>query len=243
MYSILKKIIRNIFPNTLFFKIEPSLRSFYSYFQKGKQHLCSICNFKMKKWVQLPNQDNLCPKCGSLSRDRRLYSILNQEYLLNQNKVLDFSPSRALFRKLKQKKQIDYTASDLSGDFIADKQFDITSINQVNNFYDLIICFHVLEHVIDDYKAMEELYRVLKINGTVLIQTPFKEGEIYEDNTITSARERLEHFGQEDHVRIYSIKGLQNRLEKTGFTVEIRTYSKEDYFGFSENETILLAKK
>jgi hypothetical protein len=76
------------------------------------------------------------------------------------------------------------------------------------------------------------------------IQTPFKGGEIYEDYTITDPNERLIHFGQEDHVRIYSVEGLKKRLTQTGFEVEIKQFNKEDSeFGLTKNEIIFILKK
>lgn len=90
---------------------------------------------------------------------------------------------------------------------------------------------------------MKELHRVLKPNGTAIIQTPFKEGDIYEDYNITSEAERLLHFGQEDHVRIYSIDGLKNRLENSGFTIAVKQFEKDTYLGFSDKEIILFATK
>ena len=126
---------------------------------------------------------------------------------------------------------------------MADVAYDITQIPEKENSFDLIICYHILEHVIEDVKAMKELHRVLKPNGTVLIQTPFKEGEIYEDYSITSEAERLLHFGQEDHVRIYSIDGLKKRLESVGFAVTVKQFEKDTYLGFSDKEIILFATK
>lgn len=90
---------------------------------------------------------------------------------------------------------------------------------------------------------MSELYRVLKKNGTVLIQTPFKEGEIYEDYSIVTEKERLKHFGQEDHVRIYSVEGLETRLKETGFNTEIRIFGEDVYLGLQKNETVIICKK
>lgn len=242
MYQSLKKIVHLIVPKKTLFRIEPSLRTVFAMLQTGKNHTCTICSFNAKKWTKISNNDNLCPNCGSLSRDRRLWKLLNEKYLQENKSVLDFSPSRSLFRKWKKIKTIDYTASDLSGDFIADVQFDITNISKPDESYDLIICYHILEHVVEDIKAMQELFRVLKPNGTIWIQTPFKEGEIYEDYTITSEAERLIHFGQEDHVRFYSVDGLKKRLESVGFTILVNEYEKDDYLGFS-NEIILLATK
>ncbi|KIX22919.1 methyltransferase [Flavobacterium sp. 316] len=243
MYSFLKRTVSIFITKKMLFKIEPFLRKCYTINKHGSKHECIICGFKSKEWVIIENKDCLCPNCGSLSRDRRLWNILSTKYLKNNLFVLDFSPSRSLYRNWKKQKNIHYTASDLSGNFIADATYNITNISKDNNSFDLIVCYHILEHIIDDEKAMTELYRVLKPNGTVLIQTPFKEGEIYEDYTRTTEAERLKHFGQEDHVRIYSINGLKERLQNTGFKIEILKLKGDKYFGFSDNEKILIAKK
>jgi ubiquinone/menaquinone biosynthesis C-methylase UbiE len=243
MYQSLKKIFHFVFHKKTLFRIEPFLRNCYAINKSGKNNKCTICDFEAKTWITISNSDNLCPKCGSLSRDRRLWKLISEKYLQENISILDFSPSRSLFRKWKKVKNVNYTASDLSGDFISDVTFDITNISQDDNTHDLIICYHILEHVIDDQKAMQELFRILKPNGTILIQTPFKEGKIYEDYTITSESERLLHFGQEDHVRVYSTHGLKKRLENAGFSVIIKQFDEEKYLGLTENEIILIANK
>ena len=95
-------------------------------------------------------------------------------------------------------------------------------------------------------KAISELYRVLNEKGTIYLQTPFKGGDIYEDYSITSPEKRKEHFAQDDHVRIYSVKGLKQRLEEVGFYVLVKDFipSNNDlYFGFKSSETILVLTK
>jgi ubiquinone/menaquinone biosynthesis C-methylase UbiE/predicted RNA-binding Zn-ribbon protein involved in translation (DUF1610 family) len=243
MYNSLKNTLIQIIPKKMLFRIEPILRKCFAISKKGNKYECMICKFKASDWVHLQNQDLLCPNCGSLARDRRLWHVLKQNYIKPNIKILDFSPSRSLFRKWKKVSNVKHIATDLSGNFMADVIYDITKIPEKDNHFDLIICYHILEHVIDDRKAMSELFRVLKPKGTIIIQTPFIEGEIYENYAITSESERLTHFGQEDHVRIYSAIGLQKRLEKAGFTVSIEKYEKNEYFGFSDNETLLLATK
>ncbi len=243
MYNLLKNSATRFIPKKLLFRIEPILRKCYAVTKQGSNHECVICDFKASDWVQLPNNDLLCPNCGSLARDRRLWQILKEQYIKSNIQVLDFSPSRPIYRNWKKEKNVNHIASDLSGDFMADVAYDITQIVEKENTFDLIICYHILEHVIDDVKAMSELYRVLKPNGTVLIQTPFKEGEIYEDYSITSEAERLLHFGQEDHVRVYSVEGLKTRLESVGFDVIVNRFERDTYLGFSANEIVILASK
>jgi SAM-dependent methyltransferase len=243
MYSSLKNTLTPFIPKKYLFRIETYLRKCYAKFKQGNNHKCLICNFKASDWVHLTNNDLLCPNCGSLSRDRRLWQILYNQFIKEDINILDFSPSRSLFRKWKNEKNVNYIASDLSGNFIADVAYDITQIPEQENQFDLIICYHILEHVIKDLKAMNELYRVLKSNGTVIIQTPYKEGKIYEDYSITTESDRLIHFGQEDHVRVYSVEGLKARLESVGFKVIVNRFEKEEYLGFSANEIVILASK
>lgn len=190
----------------------------------------------------MKNNDLLCPKCGSLARDRRLWNLIIKDFLKTNIKALDFSPSRCIARKMKQIQDIDYLSSDLSGNFIADYNFDITNIDLPTNTIDLVVCYHILEHIPNDITAMSELYRILKISGKAIIQTPFKNGDIYEDYTITNPKEREVHFGQDDHVRVYSVNGLTERLLRTGFSVDTRTFNEDVYHGLL-TETVLIVTK
>jgi SAM-dependent methyltransferase len=244
MYQTLKNIITKIIPKKIIFEKEETLRSIYSLYYTGQNYQCNICKKKLSKFILTSDSDSLCPNCGSLKRNRRLWSLLETEFLFPNAKVLDFSPSRCLYRKMKKLGTINYLSTDLSGDFIADHQFDITNLNIADNSIDLIICYHILEHIDDDIQAMKELYRVLKPEGKIIIQTPFKEGDTYENPKITKPEERVIHFGQEDHVRIYSVDGLKERLMNVGFHVKVCTYDKTNtYNDLIENETVLIATK
>lgn len=228
-------------PKKILFENEVFLRSVFSIHLRGKNHECKVCGKGVKRFIEIP-ADLLCPFCGSRSRTRRLYSFLNENKLIH-GKVLHFSPSRSVYRLLNKNQNITYFSTDFEDEFLADYRYDITKIPIENNFFNLIICYHILEHIEDDKKAMAELFRVLKPEGTCIIQTPFKAGDIYEDFSKTTEIERLEAFGQEDHVRIYSVEGLQKRLKESGFTtIEIETFPANERYGFME-ETILIAKK
>ena len=58
---------------------------------------------------------------------------------------------------------------------ICDVILDITDIKFKDNFFDVIICNHVLEHIIDDRKAMSELFRVLKPKGFAILEVPISK--------------------------------------------------------------------
>jgi len=243
MYVSAKKVLSRLISPKQLMKHEVFLRKAYALLYSGSSHQCTICTKKLSTFLQLPNNDLLCPQCGSLSRDRRLWTILNTGFLKDNVTVLDFSPSRSLARKMKKIRNINYMSTDLSGNFIADFQYNITSLDVASQSIDLVICYHVLEHITDDRKAMAELHRVLKPGGRAIIQTPFKDGGIYEDFTITAPSEREIHFGQDDHVRIYSVAGLKSRLEEAGFIADATTYPADSYHGLTANETVFTLTK
>ncbi|WP_053002557.1 class I SAM-dependent methyltransferase [Kordia jejudonensis] len=245
MYNTLKNFVKKLLPNRFIFNNEPFFRFFHGLFYIGNSHQCTVCQKKLRSFIKLERNDLLCPFCGSLARNRRLWKLLHSSYDLQGN-VLHFSPSRNIYRKLKKRADLSYITSDYEDEFIADFQFDITDIDQKDATFDRIICFHVLEHISEDIQAMQELYRVTKPNGIVFIQTPFKDGAIYENPAITSPEDRLTHFGQEDHVRVYSPEGLKDRLTSVGFTVKTLTFESVEhdvYYGYISPETILIATK
>ncbi len=243
LYSIFKKTITQIVGRSVLLRYEYLFRYIYYLRFIGNKYQCNICDKKLNSFISV-NNDRFCPRCGSLQRTRRLWNILETEFLNENYKILDFSPSRSIYRVLK-KGNYFYISSDLSGDFLSDVSYDITDIDSVDNNFDLIICYHVLEHIVDDIKAMNELRRVLKKGSYCIVQTPFIDGEIFENYSYATPAEREKYFGQSDHVRIYSIKGLKNRLENAGFQVEIRNFKEknENINGFSDKETVLICQK
>lgn len=243
MYLNLKNIAKRIIPKNTLRKNERFFRGIIALNYAGQNYQCNLCYYRLKDFVKQHQHDLLCPNCGSLSRTRRLYKTLLD--LPINGKVLHFSPPKSLASKLRALEDIDYYTSDFEGEFESEYQFDITSISQSDQIFDIIICYHILEHIEEDITAMQELYRVLKPNGKVLIQTPFKDGEIYEDKSIQSKAQRTIAFGQEDHVRIYSLEGLKKRLESVGFNVTIIECSEntQNHFNGFLPETFVVAEK
>ncbi len=135
---------------------------------------------------------------------------------------------------------LDYITTDLNSP-IADVQADICDLPFSNDEFDFIICNHVLEHIPDDKKAMQELYRILKTEGTAILQVPLKTDlkTTFEDDSITDPKERARIFGQYDHVRIYGMDYF-TKLKTTGFKVEAVDYTKT--FTQEEIETFRLPK-
>jgi ubiquinone/menaquinone biosynthesis C-methylase UbiE len=98
------------------------------------------------------------------------------------------------------------------------RKMDITDMDFPGESFDVIICYHVLEHIKDDLKAMSELSRVLKKSGYAILQVPVKEI----DETIEYSKpDPKESY----HVRMYG-RDYKDRLESAGFEVLVDDYLK-----------------
>ena len=237
------ELAKRVAPRTLLIRFESTLRRLLYLAYRGDAFECPVCGSHLSRFVTT-GKEKSCPRCGSIGRARRLFSISRK--LLNPGAtVLDFSPSRCLYRKFKADPSIRYLASDFAGEFNADTSYDLTNLPIPDGEFDAVLCFHVLEHITADRAAMSELYRVLRPGGVCVVQTPFKDGVTFEDPTITEPQDRLANFGQEDHVRIYSSGDLADRLRGVGFTVEVTEFHEEpdNRFGFAEHEVVLFASR
>ena len=169
----------------------------------------------------------LAPGTLSLERHRLFWLYLKNEttFFSAPLRVLHFAPEQAFVQKFKKQKNLTYTTTDLNSP-IADVKADICDLPFKDNSFDFIICNHVLEHIPDDTKAMQELYRVLAPSGTAIVQVPYdaKREITFEDNTITDQSERTRIFGQYDHLRVYGMDYFK-KLSSIGFNVNALDYS------------------
>jgi SAM-dependent methyltransferase len=169
----------------------------------------------------------LAPGTLSLERHRLFWLYLKNEttFFSAPLRVLHFAPEQAFVQKFKKQKNLTYTTTDLNSP-IADVKADICDLPFKDNSFDFIICNHVLEHIPDDIKAMQELYRVLAPSGTAIVQVPYdaKREITFEDNTITDQSERTRIFGQYDHLRVYGMDYFK-KLSSIGFNVNALDYT------------------
>jgi len=171
----------------------------------------------------------LSPGTLSLERHRLLWLYLKREttFMKDKKKVLHIAPEQSFYKRFKKIHFWNYTTLDLNSP-LADIKADITNLPFDNDFFDLIICNHVLEHIQDDIMAIKEIYRVLKKNGVAIMQIPIdlKRLKTFEDSEIKSNKKREELFGQYDHVRIYG-KDFFDRLRRVGFRTKKIDYTKD----------------
>jgi SAM-dependent methyltransferase len=140
-------------------------------------------------------------------------------------KVLHFAPEQEFYKRFKKQTNIEYTTTDLLSP-LADVKADICNLPFEDNAYDIIFCNHVLEHIPDDTKAMQELFRVLKPDGMGIFQIPqdLSRASTFTDDTIVDQKERAKIFGQYDHVRVYG-RDYFDKLRSIGFKVIEEDYT------------------
>ncbi|MCB0794660.1 MAG: methyltransferase domain-containing protein [Flavobacteriales bacterium] len=199
-------------------------------FLRGDLVQCPICGGRFLTFLPagvVPRANAICPGCGSMERTRAYWLYLNSIDRSGPQRIrlLHVAPEKALFHRFRNDARIDYVPVDKFEPGYTYPQgtrdMDITALDLPDDAFDRIICSHVLEHVLDDRKAMAELFRVLKPGGWGIIQVPLDLARqvTYEDPSIVDPREREAAFGQFDHVRIYG-RDYEERLKEAGFRVE-----------------------
>ena len=219
--------ILNLIPRKYLIRISIFLRPILKIYFKGSKYTDPIDNSKYRKFLPYGYGKNirknaLCPGTLSLERHRLLWLFLerNTTFFNDKLKVLHFAPEQPFYKKFKSIKNWNYITCDLNSP-LADIKADICNLPFKKFEFDLIICNHVLEHIDNDFKAMEEIYRVLKKNGIGILQVPIDESLsiTFEDKTIIDPKIKSELFGQYDHVRKYG-KDFYDRLKSVGFKVK-----------------------
>lgn len=249
------KYILNTVPRPILIKLSYWVRPLMALGLRGDRYTDPIDGKKFKRFLpygyEHPRENVLSPSTLSLERHRLLWLYLKNEthFFRDHLKVLHFAPEQAFYKKFKNQKNLDYTTTDLNSP-LADVKADICNLPFAENSFDVILCNHVLEHIPDDTRAMQELYRVLRPGGWGIFQIPqdLNRADTYEDNSITDKKERAKIFGQYDHVRIYG-RDYFTKLRTIGFKVEEVDYTKilsdaeVDRYRLAKGEVIPLVSK
>lgn len=244
------KFLLNKIPRPFLINASIVARPLIVLFFKGDQFTDPIDGKSYRKFLPYgygkQRENALSPGTLSLERHRQMWLYLQNEtdFFSKKCKVLHIAPEQEFLRKFKKMKNLDYISADLYSP-IVDVKADILDLPFENESFDIIFCNHVLEHIVDDRKAMSEMFRVMKKGGWGIFQVPMKNSleKTYEDFTITDPKEKQKHFGQYDHVRWYGMDYFE-RLKSVGFEVDInfysRTFSSEERkkYGLMENEIL-----
>lgn len=251
MHSAVKIILKKLGIYHFLFNqkrlLNDTLVRFQNRKNKGGGYTCNFCNSEYKRFlsrdpapedrealirhqVVFGGFDNVfCPNCRSNARERLVKYALDKYGDWQGKSVLQFSPERSLITYLR--KYANVISADLEPEiyYTIDKNIrkeDITRITFPDNTFDMVVANHVLEHVPDDRKAMQEIFRVLKAGGRAVLQVPYSISipQTIEEPHIVDPQKQSQLFGQKDHVRIYNLHDYLRRLKECGFKVSYITY-------------------
>ena len=232
--SIFKSILNTV-PRPWLIKVSYVVKPIIALALKGNNFTDPIDGKSFRKFLPYgygnQRENALSPSTLSLERHRLMWLFLKDETdfftSTKKLKVLHIAPEQCFLKRFRKQKNLDYITSDLESP-LADVKADICNLPFNNNEFDVVFCNHVLEHIPNDTKAMQELYRVMKTDGFGVFQIPqdLTREVTFEDNSITDKKERAAIFGQYDHVRVYG-KDYFNKLRSVGFKVDEIDYTQK----------------
>jgi 2-polyprenyl-3-methyl-5-hydroxy-6-metoxy-1,4-benzoquinol methylase len=96
----------------------------------------------------------------------------------------------------------------------------------VSDFFDFVIFSEVIEHVVDYNHVLDEIHRVLRKNGIMVLSTPnLNSGQnmlrIIRGEDIISPYNKV---SKDNHIRLFSFKSIQTLLINHGFRVDAVKY-------------------
>ncbi len=194
--------------------------------------------------------DYKCPACDGIDRERWQLWVLSKFTRIFSSKcrVLHFAPETHLSEFIAANSDCDY----YTGDIVPNRAMHLTDILDIqykDEVFDYVVLNHVLEHVEDIGQALGEVKRVLKAKGQLILSFPIcTDIDTLEIPEIQTPEERLEYYGQEDHVRLFG-RDYLNIISGFGFKVKI--YSPREClepddikrYGFIEDDVLMLCEK
>ncbi len=220
-YEILKSMICDIYDEVI-----------------TEKKICPVCKSEIRCYIPYGKPKMRyhaqCPVCFGVERERLLarYLETNWENLVvhkistekKKIKLLHFAPELGFYQKFQNMEEIEYYPVDFNPDYPYPivKAVDITDIPYPDNYFDIIICFHVLQNVEDEKKALREVKRVLNNNGNAIFcdnVNPSLE-ETLEDNKYDTPELREEYYGNAQYARRYGLDYIKRLSSVWGNNIE-----------------------
>lgn len=208
---------------------------------------CPLCGYHgmFTAFGNPPRIDVRCPKCNSLERHRLFYLFAEKfDFIRPSHIVLHFAPEKQIGEYVTEMCGA-YETADLSTRRKMTHHINAEDTGLPDDRYDRILFSHVLEHV-DDRKTLNELFRILKPGGKLVLMFPIIEAwrRTYENADVETPEDRVLHFGQADHVRMYG-RDVRGRIKQAGF--ELAEYCSVEpevrQYGLMRGETVFVATK
>ena len=187
---------------------------------------CCVCNQTVDHWTPHPLRaqrsplmvmlDTVgsdlsvyeCPSCKCNDRDRHLWLYMKASGIASQLEgadILHMAPEWRLEPLITACKPASYVLGDLFPTHARYQRIDLENLPFADDSLDLVICNHVLEHVLGIEQALSDIHRCLRPGGMLIAQTPYAPiiKRTLELQQVPDAATAKLLFGQEDHVRLF----------------------------------------
>lgn len=197
----------------------------------------------MNKLTMQKKLKSVVANIGDINLKRRIETIIEKLALKDKDRVLDCGCGDGLFlvaiREVSRcqlhgldfdKKNLRLASQYLKGSSVKLKHGDVTKMPFGNQFFDKIYCTEVLEHVINDRKALAEIKRVLKKNGLLIVTVPNHNYPFLWDpinKILESVSGKYIQGGfwagiWNKHRRLYYLNEITDLINQSGFQVKER---------------------
>jgi len=134
---------------------------------------------------------------------------INLRYLINVPNVTIFGLDSNPIRLMRAQKNSNNQAFLVLGSLL--------ERNFKENYFDIVLCNHVLEHIEKDLDVLINLHRILKPGGILILGTP-NEGAFLWQLNYEIIQPRI--MRETDHVHFYTAKKLAELFKKANFKIE-----------------------
>ncbi|MFC1812286.1 methyltransferase domain-containing protein [Thermodesulfobacteriota bacterium] len=208
----------------------------YSLIKFMKNCMCNVCGWQGKHFIK--KEDYLatfCPYCRSQNFERAIAAKLQQmtevnwSIFIKKSQILRFGPKES-FSEILIKSTKNYLDATLFNEAV-NLSLDVSKVSLMRDkSFDLIVAADYLEHLCDIEKGINEMYRLLRPNGKIIV-TVWQEIKIdgaFNKNNSQKKTEIEHSFKKSKHIR--PLDGdLTYKLKNAGFIVkEIDILSLED---------------
>jgi len=133
-------------------------------------------------------------------------------FLKGARTVFDVGSGRGFLVQICREDGMDCYGCDVDEDAFYDKKvlkLDICTKNLpfADNFFDIVAMHEVLDHLKEPFKTMEEITRVTKEGGKLMIAS----------DSISTYKKLLNFYGDSTHIRPYTKEAIQEILAMHGF--------------------------
>jgi len=192
-----------------------------AYVEKSENNNFFICDCCGHQWLTVNNELNLKRYATLSGRNSMPDAYLEKKlqerivFLLpmirNGMRILEVGCAEGeLGKRLKDRVDIEYIGVELSDDSIVATKVLDRVIREPNIFlgeqeFDLIISFHVLEHIADPLAEVSNWNRMLKSGGRVVVEVPNQSG-----HPLIAFDQNTEHIHQFDITSLVTLMGRAN---------------------------------